>query len=45
MKKYIVTNTQPCWVTWSFEVQAENEDEAMDKRNDGVLVKMIVIPI
>lgn len=25
MPKFIVEDMQPCWVTWTYEIEAENE--------------------
>jgi hypothetical protein len=35
MAKFKVTDTQACWVTWTYEVEAKDKDAAMDKWIEG----------
>lgn len=30
MPKYLIKDTQLCYVTWTYEVEADNEDEALE---------------
>ena len=36
MAKFIITETIPCFVTWTREIEADNQDEAMQKHHDHV---------
>lgn len=33
--KYYITETRRGWMTWEFEVEADNEEEALAKVMDG----------
>lgn len=35
MAKFIVRETLPCYVTWAYEIEAEDEEAAMVKFHDG----------
>jgi len=35
MPKFIIRDTLPCYVTWTYEIEADSEDDAMDKFMDG----------
>ena len=34
MPKYTITDIVPCWVTWTYTVEADSEDEAVEKFSD-----------
>lgn len=36
MKKFIITETRPAIYTWHYEVEAENENEALEKVLEGL---------
>lgn len=35
LKRFLVRDSQPCWVTWTYSVLAENEDDALDRYYNG----------
>jgi hypothetical protein len=35
MKRFILEETQACWVTWTYEIDAETEEEARRKLSEG----------
>lgn len=41
MPKYIVSQSIPCWVTWSYEIEAETEEDARNQYLDGDLGKAL----
>jgi hypothetical protein len=36
MKKFTITETRPATYTWYYEVEAENENEALEKVFEGL---------
>ncbi len=36
MKKFLITETRPAIYTWHYEVEAENEQEALEKVMEGL---------
>lgn len=36
MKKFTITETRPATYTWVYEVEAENENEALEKVFEGL---------
>ena len=34
MPKYTITDIVPCWVTWTYTVEADSEEEALEKYED-----------
>lgn len=35
MPKFLIKETMPCWTTWGRVVEADTEEEAFDKFNEG----------